>query len=158
MTYFFIQGSGFRVQGSGFRVQGSGGGFAAFLEEGILDTQPSPRGEGAPKGRIGYWRYEREQGESSQVRRLREHPSADFFIKERCRVAVFKSLVPISPSSGSPYRARRSQCADRPQRSHTPVRASLYSPLRDGYRSGRCGGRRCRSHEGRVCRGRIRSA
>ena len=39
--------------GSGFRVQGSGGGFAAFLEEGILDTQPSPRGEGAPKGRIG---------------------------------------------------------------------------------------------------------
>ena len=33
MTYFFIQGSGFRVQGSGFRVQGSGGGFAAFLEE-----------------------------------------------------------------------------------------------------------------------------
>ena len=54
MTYFFIQGSGFRVQGSGFRVQGSGGGFAAFLEEGILDTLPSPRGEGAPKGRIGY--------------------------------------------------------------------------------------------------------
>ena len=29
-----------------FRVQGSGGGFAAFLEEGILDTLPSPRGEG----------------------------------------------------------------------------------------------------------------
>ena len=54
MTYFFIQGSGFRVQGSGFRVQGSGGGFAAFLEEGIPDTLPSPRGEGAPKGRIGY--------------------------------------------------------------------------------------------------------
>ena len=45
MTYFFIQGSGFRVQGSGFRVQGSGGGFAAFLEEGILDTQPSPMGK-----------------------------------------------------------------------------------------------------------------
>ena len=22
--------------------------------------QPSPRGEGAPKGRIGHWRYERE--------------------------------------------------------------------------------------------------
>ena len=32
--------------GSRFRVQGSGGGFAAFLEEGILDTLPSPRGEG----------------------------------------------------------------------------------------------------------------
>ena len=39
-------GSRFKVQGSGFRVQGSGGGFAAFLEEGILDTKPSPRGEG----------------------------------------------------------------------------------------------------------------
>ena len=69
-----------------------------------------------------------------------------------------KSPVPSSPSSGSPYRARRSQCVDRPQRSRTPVRASLYSPLRDGYRSGRCDGRRCRSHEGRACRGRIRSA
>uniref|UniRef100_UPI0040255D72 hypothetical protein n=1 Tax=Dialister sp. TaxID=1955814 RepID=UPI0040255D72 len=32
--------------GSRFKVQGSGGGFAAFLEEGILDTKPSPRGEG----------------------------------------------------------------------------------------------------------------
>ena len=27
-------------------------------------------GEGAPKGRIGYWRYERERGNASQVRRL----------------------------------------------------------------------------------------
>ena len=71
---FRVQGSGFRVQGSGFRVQGSGGGFAAFLEEGILDTQPSPRGEGAPKGRIGHWRYEREPGGSSQVGDIREHP------------------------------------------------------------------------------------
>ena len=43
-------GSGFRVQGSGFRVQGSGGGFAAFLEEGILDTQPSPMGKAAIRG------------------------------------------------------------------------------------------------------------
>ena len=34
----------FFIQGSGFRIQGSGGGFAAFLEEGILDTQPSPMG------------------------------------------------------------------------------------------------------------------
>ena len=34
------------VQGSRFKVQGSGGGFAAFLEEDILDTKPSPRGEG----------------------------------------------------------------------------------------------------------------
>ena len=43
----------FRVQGSGFRVQGSRGGFAAFLEDGILVSQPSPLGEGAPQGRIG---------------------------------------------------------------------------------------------------------
>ena len=44
----------FRVQGSRFRVQGSGGGFAAFfLEDGILVSQPSPLGEGAPQGRIG---------------------------------------------------------------------------------------------------------
>ena len=27
-----------------------------------LYQKPSPRGEGAPKGRIGYWRYEREWG------------------------------------------------------------------------------------------------
>ena len=44
----------FRVQGSGLRVQGSRGGFAAFfLEDGILVSQPSPLGEGAPQGRIG---------------------------------------------------------------------------------------------------------
>ena len=34
----------FKVQGSGFKVQGSRGGFAAFLEEGILVSQPSPLG------------------------------------------------------------------------------------------------------------------
>ena len=36
-----------------------GGGFAAFLEEGILVSQPSPLGEGAPQGRIGR-RHERQ--------------------------------------------------------------------------------------------------
>ena len=45
-------------------------------ESGIPDTQPSPRGEGAPKGRIGHWRHERERGGSSQVGDIREHPSA----------------------------------------------------------------------------------
>ena len=44
--WFRVQGSRFKVQGSGFRVQGSGGGFAAFLEEGILVSQSSPLGEG----------------------------------------------------------------------------------------------------------------
>ena len=42
--WFRVQGSRFKVQGSGFKVQGSGGGFAAFLEEGILVSQPSPLG------------------------------------------------------------------------------------------------------------------
>ena len=41
-----------------FKVQGSRGGFAAFLigqcpKDGILVSQPSPLGEGAPQGRIG---------------------------------------------------------------------------------------------------------
>ena len=55
---FKVQGSRFKVQGSGFKVQGSG--FRApvaasplFLEDGILVSQPSPLGEGAPQGRIG---------------------------------------------------------------------------------------------------------
>ena len=46
---------------------GSQGRRAVFLEEGILVSQPSPRGEGAPKGRIGHWRYEREWENASQV-------------------------------------------------------------------------------------------
>ena len=45
-------------------MRNEGGGFAAEQES------PSPRGEGAPKGRIGHWRYERERGNASQVRRL----------------------------------------------------------------------------------------
>ena len=39
-----------------FRVQGSGLSWRLrrlFLEEGILVSQPSPLGEGAPQGRIG---------------------------------------------------------------------------------------------------------
>ena len=82
MTYFFIQGSGFRVQrgqcgaykqGSVVNVYGAmpkgflTAGFpriAAFPngegcdmryeDAAIPDTLPSPRGEGAPKGRIGH--------------------------------------------------------------------------------------------------------
>ena len=38
--------------------------------------QPSPRGEGAPKGRIGHRRYERGWKNASQVDDLRKHPSA----------------------------------------------------------------------------------
>ena len=39
----------FRVQGSGFRWRLR----RLFLEDGILVSQPSPLGEGAPQGRIG---------------------------------------------------------------------------------------------------------
>ena len=50
---FKVQGSRFKVQGSRFKVQGSRfkGEVAAsppFLEDGILVSQPSPRGEGVP--------------------------------------------------------------------------------------------------------------
>ena len=49
--WFKVQGSGFRVQGSGFRVEVAAS--PPFLEDGILVSQPSPLGEGAPQGRIG---------------------------------------------------------------------------------------------------------
>ena len=52
----------FKVQGSRFKVQGSRGGFADFLEEGILVSQPSPLGKGAPQGRIGWLWHERQLG------------------------------------------------------------------------------------------------
>ena len=60
------------VQGSGFRVQGSGlwwrlrrkylwGDARRSVDRRFSSyRQPSPRGEGAPKGRIGHRRYERE--------------------------------------------------------------------------------------------------
>ena len=46
----------FRVQGSRLRWRLR----RLFLEDGILVSQPSPQGEGAPKGRIGQGRYERQ--------------------------------------------------------------------------------------------------
>ena len=49
--WFRVQGSrlGFRAQGSRFRWRLR----RLFLEDGILVSQPSPLGEGAPQGRIG---------------------------------------------------------------------------------------------------------
>ena len=44
-------GSGFKVQGSRFRALVAAS--PPFLEDGILVSQPSPPGEGAPQGRIG---------------------------------------------------------------------------------------------------------
>ena len=44
--WFRVQGSGFRVQGSRFRALVAAS--PPFLEDGILVSQPSPLGEGAP--------------------------------------------------------------------------------------------------------------
>ena len=49
--WFRVQGSGFKVQGSRFKVEVAAS--PPFLEDGILVSQPSPLGEGAPQGRIG---------------------------------------------------------------------------------------------------------
>ena len=48
-----------------FTLPSFGSGFSwrlrrLFLEDGILVSQPSPLGEGAPQGRIGHWRHERQ--------------------------------------------------------------------------------------------------
>ena len=56
--WFRVQGSGFKVQGS--RFKGEVAASPPFLEDGILVSQPSPRGEGAPQGRIGQTWYERQ--------------------------------------------------------------------------------------------------
>ena len=49
--WFRVQGSRFKVQGSRFRALVAAS--PPFLEDGILVSQPSPLGEGAPQGRIG---------------------------------------------------------------------------------------------------------
>ena len=82
-----------------------GGGFAAFLEDGILVSQPSPRGEGAPKGRIGHRRYERQM-------RKAERCSA-YVGKREPLTANGNDLIRASlkithaPSSGRGRRAKR---------------------------------------------------
>ena len=54
-----------RVQGSRFRALVAAS--PPFLEDGILVSQPSPLGEGAPQGRIGHWQDEREWGNASPI-------------------------------------------------------------------------------------------
>ena len=86
-------------------MRNEGGGFAANIwgdARRSVDRrfssyrQPSPRGEGAPKGRIGYWRYESERGNAFQAGDVRQPPSADFS-KRRCPKVVCKSLVISNP-------------------------------------------------------------
>ena len=78
-----------------------------ILDDVFPYRQPSPQGEGAPKGRIGHWRYEREWEGASQVRCLRKHPSAAprRFYKGRCPKAVrrhlpFKTTHPCFQTTG----------------------------------------------------------
>ena len=47
-------------------------GIAPFTK--IDAPKPSPHGEGAPKGRIGHWQYEKGWENASQVDDLRKHP------------------------------------------------------------------------------------
>ena len=56
MGWIKVLVSRFWVLGSGFwwRLR------RLFLEDGILVSQPSPLGKGAPKGRIGHKRHERQ--------------------------------------------------------------------------------------------------
>ena len=65
LIWFRVQGSGFKVQGSGFRWRLR----RLFLEDGILVSQPSPLGEGAPQGRIGHRRHE--NGTAHKMRKRR---------------------------------------------------------------------------------------
>ena len=76
-----------------------------FLEEGILVSQPSPRGEGAPKGRIGHRRHERQ---------MRKAEKCAAYVGEReSLTANGKDLISVSlkiiraPSSGRGRRAKR---------------------------------------------------
>ena len=76
--------------------------------------QPSPRGEGAPKGRIGHQRYEREWGRSVSSTSFMRAPYPPLcgppspcgeglggaplrvdFCKRRCPKVAFKSLVTV---------------------------------------------------------------
>ena len=63
-------------------------------DSGIFVSQPSPQGEGAPKGRIGQKRYERERGRSSQAGDLDERGS----VSSRRFTAV-----PYPPLARSPF-------------------------------------------------------
>ena len=74
--------------GRGCRAQRGGVGFL-FCGE-AASSLPSPRGEGAAKGRIGHRRQESVRGNAHQAGDLRQQPSA-CFCKWRCPKMAFKS-------------------------------------------------------------------
>ena len=80
----FPKGEG-KEEGASLPPKGSQPRLAAlvspFQGKGLAWTLPPSYGRRCPEGaEVGWgWRYEKERERSSQVRRLREHPSADFF-------------------------------------------------------------------------------
>ena len=90
--------------------------------------QPSPRGEGAPKGRIGHRRYERERGKAEKC--------AAYVWKRESLTANDNDLISVSlkiiraPSSGRGRRAKRGgvgfpECGSTVSRGQPPP---LFSP------------------------------
>ena len=85
-------------------------------DSGISAPKPSPQGEGAPKGRIGQERYERERRRPSQVRRLREHPIHRYAVplprwgrQRGGSFAAKKKANPASLRSAAPSKGRGSR-------------------------------------------------
>ena len=90
-----------------------GGGWMGIA---VSPTQSLPRvGKGASgASRIGFWRYEKERRRSSQVRRLREHPSV---AKKEANSASLRSAAPsigrgsrghsLHPMEGGALKGRR---------------------------------------------------
>ena len=82
-------------------------------ESGISAPKPSPRGEGAPKGRIGQKRYEKERRRPSQVRRLRQYPihrwrgpPSPMGKAKRRRLRCKKESQPRLAALGSPFQGK----------------------------------------------------
>ena len=105
-------------------------------DSGIFVSQPSPQGEGAPKGRIGQKRYERERGRSSQVRSLRKYPihrwrgpPSPMGKAKRRRLRRQKESQPRLAALGSPFQGKglawtRPPSSGRRENSAFPVSSS----------------------------------
>ena len=105
-------------------------------DSGIFVSQPSPQGEGAPKGRIGQKRYERERGRASQAGRLRKYsihrwrgPPSPMGKAKRRRLRRQKESQPRLASLGSPFQGKglawtRPPSSGRRENSAFPVSSS----------------------------------
>ena len=97
-------------------------------DSGIFVSQPSPQGEGAPKGRIGQERYERERGRASQAGDLDERGSVS---SRRFTVA------PYPPMARSPFpnEEGKEEAASPQKRKPTPPRCARQPLPREGARA-----------------------